>query len=114
MADKLIDRLERIFNELSELKVITAVGPVKVALTTDADGHTKTAVDTGNAAIEQGIVTIFDLIDGDVTNVVSPELEGNAELRAFHTAQVEKSQAVLKGNISAMIELGKTIAAEMK
>jgi hypothetical protein len=114
MASKFIETLERIFNELSELKVVTAVGPVKVTLTTGADGRTKTTVETGNAAIEQGIVTIFDLVDGDVTNVVSPELEGNAALRSFHTEQVEKSQAVLKGNITAMIELGKAIAAEIR
>lgn len=115
MADRksILDRLERVFNGMVELKVVTAVGPVALSFP-EVEGRTVTRIDTDRAPITDAIVTIFDMIDGDVTNVISPNLKDDEGLRAFHALQVEKSLTVLPANIRAMMEFGKALIDEIQ
>ena len=62
--------------------------------------------------ITEALVTIFDLVDGDVTNVISPALKDDESLRAYHASQVEKSLTVLPANIKAVVDLGRTLINE--
>ena len=103
--------LERVFGELTEIKVVTAVGSLAVTLP-EENGRTKTRFDPDAAPITDAIVTIFDLIDGDVTNVISPTLKDDESIRAFHAQQLEKSITVLSDNIKALVELGRAIKDE--
>ncbi|GAA4463929.1 hypothetical protein [Phytohabitans houttuyneae] len=109
-GDGIRETLARIFKELTEIRVVTAVGDVEIALRRSEDGATiKTDVQTtGKNA--KALVTIFDLIDGDVTNMISPDLLGDESLRAFHSAQVEKSIKVIPEHIRALIEVGQKIS----
>lgn len=109
--------LRRMFGELTEIKVVTAVGDVKVSITPDdakGKGRTTTTVNTQGTETSNALVTIFDLVDGDVTNVISPALKDDEALRSYHTAQVEKSLTVLPGNIKALVDLGRTLINEFK
>ena len=109
--------LRNMFEELVEIKVVTAVGEVGVTLTQDdakAEGRTKTRVSTDTAPITSAMVTIIDLVDGDVTNVIAPALKDDEALRSFHATQVEKSLAVLPGNIKALVELGQSLIDGLK
>ena len=109
--------LRKMFGEMTDIKVITAVGEVKVAITPDdakGTGRTTTTVNTQEAEITNVMVTIFDLVDGDVTNVIAPALKDDEALRSFHAAQVEKSLMVLPGNIRAIVDLGRTLINEFK
>ena len=110
MADKraIIERLESIFNGMAELKVITAVGPVTLTFPEES-GRTVTRIDTDRTPITDAIVTIFDMVDGDVTNLISPNLKDDESLRTFHALQVEKSLTVLPGNIKALVDLGRSL-----
>jgi hypothetical protein len=104
------EALARIFKELTEIRVVTAVGDVNVILHTSENGATiKTEVQTIEANAK-ALVTIFDLIDGDVTNMISPALREDESLRAFHSAQVEKSIKVLPEHIRALVDLGQKIS----
>lgn len=110
-GDSIPAKLLRVFDGLIEVKVVTVVGNVTVDISND-DGHTSTAVNTTTPT--DALVTIFNLIDGDVTNVIAPALKDDASIRAFHTAQVEKSLQVLPGNLEALVKLGKSLFDEFK
>jgi hypothetical protein len=101
------DRLVRMFNELVHVRVITVVGDAKVSLPTAGGG--KAIVDTDEKPLDQALVTVFNLIDGDVTNIVAPSLKDDQAIRAFHSAQVEKSMAVLPANVATLVDFGKEL-----
>jgi hypothetical protein len=109
----ILQRLGNIFDELTEIKVITAVENVTVRLTQKGT-RTKTEFDPGAEPITRAIVTIFDLIDGDVTNVISPELKDDEAIRSFHASQVEKSLAVLPANVAAILQFGRALIDELR
>jgi hypothetical protein len=101
------DRLVRMFNELVHVRVITVVGDAKVSLPKAGGG--KAIVDTDEKPLDQALVTVFNLIDGDVTNIVAPGLKDDQAIRAFHSAQVEKSMAVLPANVATLVDFGKEL-----
>ncbi len=103
--------LERVFGELTEVKVITVVGALAITFP-EENGRTKTRIDPDAAPLSDAIVTIFDLLDGDVTHVISPALKDDESIRAFHAQQVEKSITVLSDNIKALVDLGRAIKDE--
>lgn len=104
--------LKTIFNGLIEVKVVTIVESVGLDVATD-EGRTTASLKPFDREVD-ALVTVFNLLDGDVINVVAPSLEDKAEIRAFHTAQVEKSVAVLPANLAALVKLGKAIIDEFK
>lgn len=106
------DKLVRMFDELVQIKVITVIGNVTVTLPSERGG--RPAVDTDNAPLNDAIVTIFNLIDGDVTNVLAPALKDDQAVRDFHATQVEKSMAVLPSNIAALVAFGKELIDLLK
>lgn len=110
----ILGKLQRMFEEAIELKVVTAVGPVNVTLShSDAGSATKTEVDNGPNQLQDAIVTIFNMLDGDVTNVISPSLKDDQALRDFHAAQVEKSLTVIPQNMRALFDFGKALIKEL-
>ncbi|MGH9277664.1 MAG: hypothetical protein ACRD12_06100 [Acidimicrobiales bacterium] len=109
----ILQRLTAIFEELTEIKVVTAVENVTVRLT-QKDNRTKTEFDPGAEPITKAIVTIFDLVDGDVTNVISPELKDDEAIRAFHAQQVQTSLAVLPDNLNAILKLGQALINDIR
>jgi len=108
--DKLSKKLEKIFNGLIEVKVVTIVHDVPLDVRIE-DGRTTASFDAVDQQLP-ALITIFNLIDGDVINVVPPSLKDDDALRAFHTAQVDKSLVVLPANIEALVNLGKAIINE--
>lgn len=101
------DRLMRMFNELVHVRVITVVGEATVTLPKAGGG--KAIVDTDEKPLDQALVTVFNLIDGDVTNIVAPSLKDDQAMRDFHSAQVEKSMAVLPSNVATLVDFGKEL-----
>ena len=107
-GDGIREALSRVFKELTEIRVVTAVTDVKVVLRTSADGTVETTMrDTETET--KALITVFDLIDGDVTTVISPALRDDESLRAFHSAQVEKSLKVLPDHVRALVDVGQKI-----
>ncbi len=101
------DRLVRMFTELVQVRVITVVGNVTVTLPHSGGGTPD--LDTDQAPLSDAIVTIFNLVEGDVTNVIAPALKDDQAMREFHAAQVEKAMAVLPANLAAVVEFGKDL-----
>lgn len=95
------------FNRLVQVKVVTIVSKTELDVR-NANDRTSADLTPFNKEVD-ALVTVVNLIDGDVINVIAPGLKDDAEMRAFHTAQVEKSMAVLPANIEAMVNLGKAI-----
>ena len=108
----IIDTLQSMFQGLTEVKVVTILGQTPVTITKHEN---RTTTDfTAPAGDADAFITIFNLVDGDATNVVSPAVLENQTLREFHSAQVEKSLATLPANISALVDLGKAILDELR
>jgi hypothetical protein len=99
--------LRRIFNGLTEVRVITLVGEATVSIS-EVDSRTHSALTLSDESAA-AIVTVFNLVDGDATNVIPPSLKDDPAMREFHSAQVERSLKTLPDNIAALIALGKTI-----
>lgn len=110
--ERIKDRLLGMFNELVHVRVITVVGNATVTM--GSNGGTRPTVDIGEEPLNEAIVTIFNLIDGDVTNVIAPALKDDQAMRDFHAAQVEKSMAVLPSNITAIAHFGKELIDLLK
>lgn len=104
------EKLRTIFNGLVEVKVVTIVQDIALDVSAGS-GRTTASFKPFDQQVP-ALITIFNLIDGDVINVIAPSLEDNAAIRAFHTAQVEKSLAVLPANIEALVSFGKAIIKE--
>ncbi len=107
----IVEKLRNMFDELIEVRVITVVGNVKVALPVGDSG--RATVDTGEIPMTDALVTIFNMIDGDVTNVIAPALKDDVALRSFHLTQVDKSMAVLPANIAMLIDFGKALLNDL-
>ncbi|XVU29795.1 hypothetical protein ACQPZJ_22730 [Actinoplanes sp. CA-054009] len=103
----IVPKIIQMFNELTEIKVVTVVGKVQVELE-ESDGRTATKVTTPEPPTE-ALVTIFDLTDGDVTNVISPELRDDEALRSYHLQQVDRSIQVLPAHFKTLIDAAETI-----
>jgi|SRR3954452_2960409 len=108
-GDAFWKKVEHAVGDLLEVKVVTAVGNVDVTMATTGDS-TSTKVATPEK-LNNAIVTIVKLLDGDVTTVIAEDLVGNADLRALHTAQVAASLAVLPANLRELVEIGTKIFA---
>ena len=106
------DRLMRMFSELIHVRVITVVGDATVSLPQAGGG--RTTIRTEDKPLDQALVTIFNLIDGDVTNIVAPALKDDQAIRDFHSAQVEKSMAVLPSNVATLVDFGKELIDLLK
>ncbi len=101
------DTLRKMFAELVHVRIITVVGNATVHLPNDGGG--RPTLDSEQEPLDKTIVTIFNLVEGDVTNVIAPSLKDDQAMRDFHTAQVDKSMAVLPSNIAAVAEFGKQL-----
>jgi hypothetical protein len=102
-----LDSVKHAFKDLAEVKVVTVVGDLPVTIDTSGDS---TTTKLGQATLETGsLVTVVKLLDGDVTTVMSPDLVGNAEVRAAHAAQVEASLGVIPGHLNTLVEMAERL-----
>lgn len=91
-------------HQLSVLKVVTYVGGAEIG--TDENGL------VNKVTITQGgrpLLTVIDLVGGDLTNVVDPSLKGEADMVKFHGEQVQKAAAVLPSNLKLLGEFVKSV-----
>jgi hypothetical protein len=103
-----LDKVKAGLEDLREVKVVTLVGTIGVTIATTDDGRTTTTLGAKDMTVD-AIVTVVDVLDGDVTTVIAPDLLANAELRALHAAQVTSSLAVLPGHLKELVELAKSL-----
>ena len=106
--DSIRRTLTRMLNGLCEVKVVTIVDETTVTVTSGENNRTITEF-TQPAQTTQALVTIFNLVDGDATNIIGPKLKDDIELREYHSAQVEKSLKVLPQNVEAVITLARSL-----
>jgi len=107
-----LDKVAAALADLTEVKVVTIVGDVKVTLKPTSDEKTtETLVDP--VTVEKGsIISIFKVIDGDVTTIISPDLVGNADLLAKHEAQLQTSLQVLPDHLKTLVDIIKKLDDE--
>lgn len=112
-AQKLLDALAAKIDDLTTLDIETVVTGVSVTLEKDAQqkptgGWTLLPAEDKPAL---GMRTRINLVDGDIKNLVSPELR-TAEYKSlfdFHLEQVTKSHEIVAKNIETMVELAKKL-----
>jgi hypothetical protein len=84
---------------------------VKVTVEPATAKTTETTVE--RTTVEKGsIVSIFKVIDGDVTTIISPDLVGNADLLAKHEAQLQTSLGVLPDHLKTLVDIVKKLDDE--
>jgi hypothetical protein len=106
-AESFLDKLQETLNNLTEVRVITAVGSVPVRIATTGGA---TSIDiTDGEAVNAAIVTVIKLLDGDVTTIIADSLVDNAELRAMHTAQVAASLEVIPTHLKTLADLAHSL-----
>lgn len=98
-----LKKIEDAVEQLMVLNIRTVVGEFKE----DADG--KLQYDAKKADV---IVTQINLVDGDITTVFSEKfLEPPlSAIRDFHALREQQGQAIIQGNLRALVELAKTAA----
>jgi hypothetical protein len=106
-AEGFLEKVQDLLADLLEVKVVTIVGNLPVTITTDGDSTT-TSLES-KQVIDQAIVTIVKLTDGDVTTVIAPDLLANAELRSLHATQVAESLEVLPRHLKELVEVAKSL-----
>jgi hypothetical protein len=103
-----LQRVEQALKTLDTLRITTLVGAVAVeGVGTDA------LVRLNNPAEGEGMMTEIDLLTGKIANVVSTAFASGAlvTMQAFHAAQVEKSQAIVAGNLNELQKLASALLA---
>ncbi len=106
-----LDRVAAALADLTEVKVVTIVGDVKVTVEPATAKTTETTIE--RTTVEKGsIISIFKVIDGDVTTIISPDVLGNADLLAKHEAQLQTSLNVLPEHLKALLDLVKKLDDE--
>jgi hypothetical protein len=108
MAEKSIaDAIKSAVKDLTQLEVVTMVGPVSVK----ANDTGKIVADIAPDTETKAMVTRIDLIDGDIRNLVDPVfVTGDLQsVRDFHNEQVKKGNDIIVRNIEAVADLAKKI-----
>ena len=106
-----LDKVAAALADLTEVKVVTIVGDVKVTVEPATATTTETTVE--RTTVEKGsIISIFKVIDGDVTTIISPDLVGNADLLAKHEAQLQTSLGVLPDHLKTLVDIVKKLDDE--
>lgn len=85
--DSIVDNLKKMATELMKLRISTIVN--------EADSQKK-------------LETTINLLDGDISNSMDGAFLRDEQLvpiRDFHAQQIEKGQAVIKGNVDILISL---------
>lgn len=110
-ARSLLDKIEQALANLVTLKVVTLVGAVKVT-GTGTVAEVSIVPDTPLEAAS----TEVDLLQGDITNTFSVGFGAlaNGEMRNFHQSQVEKSQAIVTGNLAEVQKLATALIVAVR
>ena len=106
-AQSFFTKAKQALNDLLEVKVVTLVANIDVIVETEGDS-TRTTIASKQVS-DNAIVTIFKLVDGDVTTVISEALLANAEARALHSAQVADSLEVLPRNLKLLVGIAESL-----
>jgi hypothetical protein len=94
-------RLLEALANLAVLRITTVVGPVTASRITSLDE--KTAIDIGQQAGEVASTTI-NLLQGDVTEVMTPVFVTDQTYRALHAASVQTAKDIVSNNLTLLKE----------
>jgi hypothetical protein len=105
-AQNFLQAVEHALNDLLVLKITTVIGSVHI----DGEG-TDTMVRLRNPDEGEGLMTEINLLSGKINNVISSSLATGplASFRDFHAAQVERSQAIVMGNLAELQKLAASL-----
>jgi hypothetical protein len=104
-----VKRIEKALEELVTLNIVTVIGTAKIDAALTEAGWDRSKITL--AADSKVIWTSIDLVQGDVTTVIHPELQGDAgrELRAFHHDRETQGLAIIHQNVAALQGLVKLL-----
>ena len=104
-----VAKVEQALEELVTLNIVTAVGEAQIE-TKQIDGGLERRSITVSGK-NKVIWTSIDMLQGDITTVIDPELQGDAgkELREFHKGREAQGIAILRENIGALRDIVKLL-----
>ncbi len=109
--DRLMARLESAINDMTDLKVITAVGNISVEVVNTTEDGITTSIRTETQKDSRAIISDIDLIDGDIMTAIDNIFitdAAYAHIRDEHLARVNDAQAIVSRNINVLKELAAT------
>ena len=92
-------RLLQALANLVVLRITTVVGPVTASKVTSLDARTD--IDIGQQAGEVASTTI-NLLQGDVTDVMTPIFVTDQTYRALHAASVQTAKDIISSNLNLL------------
>ncbi len=103
--DELLDKIRNALTELVQLKIVTAVGPIKA--TVDPQDSTRIVPEVTSIQDSSLMYTRINLLDGDIVTCIPDKfVTGDyKDLREFHTAREKQGHEMIKGNFAALKEL---------
>jgi hypothetical protein len=109
----LIDDVFQGLRALTRLKVVTVVG--RADLEAAGDGPASPAAAFVDDA-ERAMVTQIDLVAGDITTIVDPELAGRPDdpLAALHAQNVAAARAHVAGNVELALDVMARLAQALQ
>jgi len=99
-------KLEKAVDELITVTVATVI--TQVTVTFKGEGQLD-KVSTDEAGSKDALITNVNLIDGDLTTIIAPNLKDDEDLRTFHDGLVQKAIGVLPGNLKALGDAVKAV-----
>jgi hypothetical protein len=119
-AESLMRRIEDALDKLVTLSVVTAVMPLRTVFLKADGAPTDVMADArrwelwpaGGGA--EGMATEINLVAGDIRNTISTGFAGDdrKSLRDFHLQQVTQSRTIVHDNISAVLDLARSLRAQ--
>jgi hypothetical protein len=98
-----LDKLKKAAENLADVTVATLITEVTVGVDERGRLNKVTASDQQVSAV----ITNINLVDGNVTTVMAPDLKDDTALTTFHQAIVDKAVKVLPDNLNALITVVK-------
>src|SRR3954447_26590662 len=100
-ADDVWRKLEKAVSELITVTVATVI--TEVSVTFEGEGQLGEVTGLPDKAT-RALITKVNLVDGDMTTIIAPDLKDDLDLRTFHDGLVQKAITVLPDNLEALAD----------
>jgi len=109
----ILDRLSETIESLTELRVTTGVGPVKLDVTPGGARGPNVTPAQSTASVS-GIYSEINLLTGDIVTLIDADFnEPNNPTLEFHKTQVENGGQIVSKNIETIIALLKAVGGQL-
>ena len=103
-SQSILGKLTKAVESLADLRIVTCVGDVRIAISDDNKPSLSVPASTDGA---EGIYTSINLVSGDILNAISERYAttGDTWIHDFHKEQVATGREIVATNVEAIKQL---------